>query len=145
MGTEKLESIDRIRKCPVSQHSGMNDLSHESVPINAPPLLEICGGSVALACELLDELEATGFQYVERIHKSVSERDMVATADASHSLKGVAGILCAEEIRKLADEIELAGRSSDSNRIEFHVSQLAAEMQRCVDYLPELRLELAEG
>ncbi len=111
-------------------------------PIDANAFLERCMGSLEFAGSLLDELESTGKERVEEIRKQAERRDAAATADAAHSLKGAAGILCAASLQQLSADIEQAGRSSAIHDIQRHIDELATEMQRCLNYMPQLRLKL---
>ncbi len=116
--------------------------SPETAPIDAASLLARCFGNLEFAGSLLDELEATGVQRVDEIRQSAAQHNAAATADAAHALKGAAGILCAETVQKLAAEIEQAGRASDIESVKAELDDLVAEMERCLNYVPQLRQEL---
>ena len=79
---------------------------------------------------------------MDEIRQCAASQNAAATADAAHALKGAAGILGAESVEKLAAEIEQAGRSSCIEAVAGELGELVAEMQRCLNYLPQLRLEL---
>jgi len=111
-------------------------------PISAASFLDRCFGNLELAELLLDELESTGIQRLEEIQEYGTHRDDLIVSELSHTLKGVAGILCAAEIEKVASDLEQAAVSSNTREVESCISHLDREMHRCLDFLPELRREL---
>ncbi|MCG8450089.1 MAG: response regulator, partial [Pirellulales bacterium] len=123
---------------PSDETTEMYDLA----PIDAASLLSRCLGNVEFANALLDELESSGKERVEEIRQRSEQQDPVALAKAAHALKGAAGILCAEAVRKIAAEIEQSGRSAELQDIETQLDDLAAEMERCLNHVPQLRQDL---
>lgn len=117
-------------------------LSPSCAPIDAESLLKRCFGNVEFAELMLDELESTSIQRLHEVQQYSTHRDAIVTSELAHSLKGSAGVMCAEAMRKVACDLEHAGRTSDVHKIEAHISQLAEEINRCLAYLPELRREL---
>jgi len=132
---------DTVRLREESEADNTNDLL-EPTPIDAESLLARCFGNLEFAESLLSELESTGQERVEEIRRSATKRNADATADAAHALKGAAGILCAESVQELAAKIEQAGRTSDTENTDIVLDALAAEMKRCLDYMPQLRKDL---
>jgi len=123
------------------------EINHEPelavlAPIDAASLLERCFDSLELADSLLDELELTGLVRVEEIRKKAEERDADGMALAAHSLKGATGILCASNLQELSSEIERAGHTGELEAIESLVHDISAEMERCLNDLPQLREKL---
>jgi Amt family ammonium transporter len=116
---------------------------NSAATIEVGPLLERCFDNVELALSLLEEFEATGRQTLEELQRSVAIHDATSAAKAAHSLKGAAGILCAETLRKLAADTEAAGRAGDHKALMELVPQLAAELDRCLNCLPATRDALA--
>lgn len=117
-------------------------LSPNCAPIDAESLLKRCFGKIEFAELMLDELEATIIERLHEVQQYTSHRDGIVTSRLAHSLKGAAGVMCAEAVRQVAGELEHAGRSSDVHKIENFISQLAEEINRCMAYLPQLRQEL---
>ncbi|EMI57158.1 two-component hybrid sensor and regulator [Rhodopirellula sallentina SM41] len=113
-----------------------------SPAIEANSMLSRCFGNLEFACSLLDELESTGLQRVEDIRVPALEQDASGMAGAAHSLKGAAGILCAEALQDIAARIEQAGRESELDNVDTMLAELSSEMRRCLDYLPILKEEL---
>ena len=114
----------------------------QAAPIDAEALLRRCFGKLEFTQSLLDHFESEGLKRVREIQKHASERHAVTVADLAHALRGAAGILCANAVQELAASVEQAGRSSDFDAIAAEVGILAAEMGRCIEYMPQLRQRL---
>ncbi|MEQ9409497.1 MAG: Hpt domain-containing protein [Fuerstiella sp.] len=103
-----------------------------------------CMKNAKFAVSLLDELNRTGGQRLQRLTAHASCHDFTAVAEEAHSLKGAAAIVCASYIEELAAKIERAARAANSQGTENLISQLTHELQRCLDDLPRLRRELTK-
>lgn len=113
--------------------------SSQSAPIDADSLLTRCFGKPEFACLLLDQLEVSVLPQLEAIRLHLQHRDPGAVAEVAHSLKGAAGILCAESLAQLAARVEGASRSASFEELADAVHKLAMEVQRCLHCLPMLR------
>lgn len=100
-------------------------------------------GNVSFALALLDELETYGKQQVAAIVLHAASDETHAAAEAAHSLKGAAAIIGAEPLRRKADEIEVAGHTSENSLLLDMVHALHVEMDRCLAYIPTLRTDLS--
>jgi Amt family ammonium transporter len=98
-------------------------------------------GNVSFALTLLDELEATGKQQVDAIVLHATNGEVHAAAEAAHSLKGAAAIIGAEPLRAKAAKIEKAGRAGEISSLSEMVHDLSSEMDRCLAYIPMVRME----
>lgn len=112
-------------------------------PIDGPALLERFFGDLGFANSMLDELESTGRERVERIAEQAVRRDAAGTAREAHSLKGAAGLFCAYAVAGLAARIEEAGGASDLEQVQSLLQELSMEMQNCLESIPKLRQRLA--
>jgi HPt (histidine-containing phosphotransfer) domain-containing protein len=65
-------------------------------------------------------------------------------AAAAHALKGAAAMLRADEVRRVAADLERIGRSEDLSQASQSVDALRKEVRQCLDYLPEARALVAE-
>ena len=114
-----------------------------ATPIDTAALFARCMGDVEFAVSPLDEMGRTGPDRVEQIARHTAAGNAVAAAEAAHLLKGTAGIIAAEPVRALAEQIEAAGKSGRLEGIAETVDQLRQEMQRCVAFVPEIRKHAA--
>lgn len=75
--------------------------------------LEQAGQSEELLSELVQLFSDTSAEDLAKIQTALSEGDAQGMGDAAHSIKGAAASLGIEEIRKVAHEVEKAGRKGD--------------------------------
>lgn len=113
-------------------------------PFGIDELLELCMGNVATAAVALNEFEKEALSDLGRIQASLAENDPSGIATAAHALKGAAGMLRADELRRIAADLERIGRSHDLSQARQSVDALREEIRRCLDYLPEVRMLVAE-
>ena len=113
-------------------------------PIDFDVLLSRCMGNAAFAASLLKEMEASGPHQIENLVRHIEDGAAAEAAVSAHSLKGAAGIVGAEPLRALAAEIEAAGKADNLEKAASLLSDIQAEMQRCLECLPEVRKRLAE-
>lgn len=112
-------------------------------PICGRTLLDQCMGSESLALMLLTELESSVQDTVQSIVHSIREKDLTKAQEAAHSLKGAAGIIGAESLREIAANLESAGKEGQILAMEEWSERLQIEMQRCLEYIPQLRQGIA--
>jgi len=114
-------------------------------PVDYHVLMSRCMGNVAFALELLDELEINCPNQVDSVKTFVASDNCDGAADVAHSLKGAASIIGAEPLRRIAADVELAGRANDLARLVELAEDLKKEMDRCVNFVPKLRSKLRDG
>jgi PAS domain S-box-containing protein len=126
---------------PVSSRVSLEQPSpaERASPIDKDLLLNRCMGSLDFMESLLSELQASGMSHVDEIARHNSANDVVKTGNAAHALKGAAGILSAEPIRKLAAGIEQATRTGSLEGVSEAVDELRLEMNRCLAFIPTLK------
>ncbi len=112
------------------------------LPIDPQALLERCIGNLEFAESLLDELKSTGSRQVEEIRHFSTQGKATETANAAHALKGATGILCAQELCRLASEIERASRNEQLSDVEAMIRDLSREMDHCLGSLPTVRASM---
>lgn len=110
--------------------------------INLTDLLARCLGNFEFALSLLDELESSSGERLEEIRRAADRQDIHATADIAHSLKGVAGTLCATSFQQAAAQVEATARAGNLAEINSQVDNMTRELRQCLDALPTLRQEL---
>lgn len=128
----------KMAEVEIKSQSESTDLA----PIDAKTLLEQCFGSLELVSSLLHEFELSGRDRIEEIRQKAEEQDASAMTHAAHSLKGASGILCATSLQQVSAEIEQAGHVESLEGIDLLLQNLSAEMERCLNGLPQLRDEI---
>lgn len=87
--------------------------------------LEQAGDDEEMLAELLLLFRDSSTNDLARMREALAKNDGPALADAAHSIKGASASLGVEGIRKLAAEIEKAGRQGDLARSETMLARLA--------------------
>jgi two-component system sensor histidine kinase/response regulator len=129
-------------------HSFLSDNPKEAVenpPVDIKAFLERCTGNSTLALTILEKFEKQTASLLAQLGASLSEKNVQECARLSHTLKGSAGIVAADSIRKAASDLEEASRSNAVEAAEASLARLREEVQRCLSYLPNMRLELKEN
>lgn len=103
-----------------------------------------CQGNFKLAMMLLGSLESTGRRQAEDILRHSCQDNLTAAAEIAHSLKGAAGILCAEPLRLIAAQIEQSGREGDHGTLKAAAPNLLVEMDRCLARINEIRAAVTQ-
>ncbi|MFH7320657.1 Hpt domain-containing protein [Desulfurivibrio sp. D14AmB] len=97
--------------------------------------LEQAGDDEELLAELLALLRDSAASDLELIRAAAAARDGVALADAAHNTKGAAASLGMENLRRVAHELEQAGRGGDLAGVESRILLL----ERLLACLQDLR------
>ncbi len=86
--------------------------------------LEQAGGDEEILAELLELFRHSARADLEKIKDGVAKNDPVAMGEAAHSIKGAAASLGVEAVRRVAYEIEKAGRGGDLSGASQQVPSL---------------------
>jgi signal transduction histidine kinase/CheY-like chemotaxis protein len=108
-------------------------------PILADLLVERCMADVDTIGIVLEKFEKQAQANIERLAQALSIQDSAAIAKIAHQFKGTAGILAAEHLHHLTAELEQMCRLGQLDGVGHQLDALTQEIQRCIDYLPELR------
>ena len=112
-------------------------LNGQPPPIDYEKMFECCLENVAFAQMLLREFQATATERIETIIRHIEHSQPVDAAYAAHSLQGMTGILGATALLNVAHEIDSAGSTADLPRLHDLIPALRAELQRCLDDIPQ--------
>jgi two-component system sensor histidine kinase/response regulator len=134
-------SGDRAGEGSQNSPSATDDLISPD-PLNLDALLDLCMNNLTAVNTVLDKFEAQAKRDVDQLENSVRASDTQATARVAHGLKGAAGMVSADNLARMAAEIEQLGRSSQLDLAEEHLTALRKEVQRCIEYLPEARASI---
>ena len=108
-------------------------------PIDRDRLVEQCVESLDFALTLLAEFERTSPSRLDAFDTALAEHNHAAIAFNAHGLKGVAGILAADALMETCLNLESTTSDADWNQTCDLIQQLRHEMQRAIDYIPNLK------
>ena len=80
-------------------------------PATLQQLLDLDDGQIGLLIELFGLFKEDTPSRLEGMKASIAEGDANATAELAHALKGAAGTIGATRMRKIAHDIEKAGKA----------------------------------
>jgi Amt family ammonium transporter len=109
------------------------------LPINLDSLRYRCLGNIALVGRLLNEFEREIGSQVARVEQAVGSGDAAEIVAASHSLKGSAANLSADELSSQAAALEAAARRGAAIDAAEGCPRLRYQFERCVRALPQIR------
>jgi PAS domain S-box-containing protein len=108
----------------------------DSVPLNLEKALLQMGGSAGLLKKMLNRFATEQAQAVDRIIEAYDAGDNTTAHRLAHTLKGIAGSLCANDLREAAASLESAlETSSVPTQLEKLFSRADAELARVIGYL----------
>ena len=108
-------------------------------PIDRDRLLEQCLGNVDFALMMLDEFAKTSPSRLEGFDTALAEHNHATIASKAHALKGTAGVLAANTLMETCSNLESFAKDEDWNLTRDLVQQLHHEMQRAIDFIPNIR------
>jgi two-component system sensor histidine kinase/response regulator len=109
----------------------------EASPIDVDALLNRCIGNADLACTLLDKFQSQVEGMVRELAETARGGDSKSFARLSHTLKGTAASLAAENIRRVAFEMEQLGKQQDLEKAAGELDRLRREVDACLAYVPQ--------
>ena len=113
-----------------------------AAPIDAAVLTETLVGDIDLIRDLVDKFEQTLSAEWQNIETGFAMGDLKRVARCAHTLKGTASYMAASPISSAAAVLELCQDTVDE-LIQEHLAGLRQEIDRCVQFLPVLREQLA--
>jgi Amt family ammonium transporter len=115
------------------------EASSDRPAIMVDTLVERCMNNPAIVDKVIEKFEKQARRDIEQLLQSVVGKDFTAATRTAHALKGAAGMVAADRVAALASEIEQLGRQQQAEMMEKQLNELKAEIQRCIDYLPQVR------
>jgi HPt (histidine-containing phosphotransfer) domain-containing protein len=106
----------------------------ESPPFKIETLVKRMRGKTAIIDQVLDEFSTQVVQDIQSLTRTIRDNDVRETASVAHAIKGAAGLLCAQELHRLAAELEGKGLVGDLSGAEACLAQLKAQVDTCLAY-----------
>jgi len=126
-------------------HSAVNhpdSHGHTQRPLAVEVLADRCMGDISIASLLLDKFQRQLTLDVPDIERSLSDGGAAAVARTAHGLKGAAGAVAAEGVLAIAATIESLAQENRLVEVIAHMAVLRTEVERCMAFLPQARVEL---
>jgi CheY-like chemotaxis protein len=117
----------------------------ECQPVNFQALRRRCMGNKKLAAKALETFGATIESYVRDLSQSLQNGDAKAAGATAHKIKGAAGNVSAEEICRLAAELENLSRNDELSQSQAALSDLEREVARAREFIATRIKELIDA
>ncbi|WP_076587321.1 response regulator [Vibrio ostreicida] len=126
---------------PVEHHDTSSSATQSSKdylgfsPWEKEKLIERLGGNQEFVDTVFDEVKAVTPKLISQLSSAIDEADFDAITLHAHTLKGMAGNICATKIEQIAFDIELFAKNSDINSIQSTYSQLPPSYDELISSL----------
>ena len=114
-----------------------------AAPFAIDELLDRCMGNVSTALTILDEFEKEAASDLPELALHLASGDSVRAAKVAHALKGAAGVLSADAVRRSAAELERLCRAGNLAEVEALRSKLRDEVRQCIEFIPAARTTMS--
>ena len=110
-------------------------------PINYPEVLERIGGDREFLVELLKIYLLEFQEKIAQVEAALEGADFGLIQEIGHSLKGASANLSLPSLRRVASELEAAGRDRNSEIARQALGSLVSERQLLLDFLKQNPLD----
>jgi HPt (histidine-containing phosphotransfer) domain-containing protein len=116
-----------------------------SPPVNFQTLRRRCMGNTKLAARALETFGATIDSYVQDLSASLQSGDAKSAGATAHKIKGAAGNVSADEISRIAGDLEKLSKSDQIAQSQAALSQLQREVARAREFIATSMKELIDA
>jgi two-component system sensor histidine kinase/response regulator len=113
------------------------------VPFDYRSALKNCNDDPAFFLEIIGDFRSQTMNDLSRINLAFSTHDADGVRRGAHSLKGSAAYLCAEPLRRSAEELEHLAKNDVLDTAAGMIESLDLEVKRCIAYFHQMTSHLA--
>ena len=106
------------------------------IPIDVQALFNRCLNDVEFTTKMLEKFYLRANGDVDLMRHAFDAGDIKSATRLAHNFKAIAAHTGAENLRKIAFEIEQAGIGNELDLIQKQLDELAAEAKRCAEFVP---------
>jgi signal transduction histidine kinase/DNA-binding response OmpR family regulator/HPt (histidine-containing phosphotransfer) domain-containing protein len=107
----------------------------KGLPIDVISLQQRCMGNRKLAAKALNKFDSLVTADIGSLEQSIRDGNAKQLASSAHKIKGAAGNISAEGVRRIAAELEMLGKESQLQTAQQSLEHLCAEVDRFRQYL----------
>ena len=137
--SESTEVAEPADATPVELQTAVEEAYMQPVlhsPFDLTNLVQRCMGDPDFAVRILEKFAKRAVEDIAKLKEAVQQLDADQVSRQAHSIKGAAANLCAEELRRLAAELETIGRSGKlTAEAATLTDQMESEMADCVAFV----------
>jgi signal transduction histidine kinase/CheY-like chemotaxis protein/HPt (histidine-containing phosphotransfer) domain-containing protein len=128
-----------------SQDAQPSPVAAEGLPVNWQDLRRRCMGNGNLAARALKTFGASIGSYSDELARCVQAGDAKSLRASSHKIKGAAGNVSAEQLCRLAGELEQLGKNDALAQAQDSLAELLQEVQRVRQFIDTSMKDLIDA
>ena len=115
---------------PESQDSAAPISPDNALPVDLNALRRRCMGNRKLAAKALEAFAVAIGTYAADLVQSVKKGDAKSAAATAHKIKGAAGNVSAQQVLRIASQLEALSKSDALGQTEHALTELQTEIER---------------
>jgi signal transduction histidine kinase/DNA-binding response OmpR family regulator/HPt (histidine-containing phosphotransfer) domain-containing protein len=127
-------TLEKDLNPPVASSPAM-PVDGKDLPIDVLSLQQRCMGNRKLAAKALSKFETLVTADIASLEQSIRDGSAKSLASTAHKIKGAAGNISAEGVRRIAAELEILGKEARLETAQQSLEHLCAEVDRFRQYL----------
>lgn len=139
---EALDKLQPGRPSPSPPTLSKDPIELDDSPICRQAILARCAGDQQFASDMLTSFVRDVPMRLTEVLEATQQRDFDAARQAAHSLKGIAGVACADAVRAVACDVEAAIRTRETRLLTDLLVKLQEEVHASIDCAKRLQEEL---
>jgi signal transduction histidine kinase/DNA-binding response OmpR family regulator len=128
-----------------SQDTAAHGSVTDTLPVDFNALRRRCLGNRKLAAKALNTFAATIGMYVQTLSENLQNGDAKSAATAAHKIKGAAGNVSAQQVLRIASELEELSKKEALDQTEHVVAELQVEIERVRQFVATSLKELVNA
>jgi CheY-like chemotaxis protein/HPt (histidine-containing phosphotransfer) domain-containing protein len=128
-----------------SQDAQPSPVAAEGLPVNWQDLRRRCMGNGNLAARALKTFGASIGSYSDELARCVQAGDAKSLRASAHKIKGAAGNVSAEQLCRLAGELEQLGKNDALAQAQDSLAELLQEVQRVRQFIDTSMKDLIDA
>ena len=117
----------------------------DAPPVNFQALRRRCMGNKKLAARALETFGATIESYMRELSKGLQTGDAKLAGATAHKIKGAAGNVSAEQVCRIAGELERLSKNDELSQTGAALSELEREVARAREFIATSMKELIDA
>ncbi|MGD0463953.1 MAG: response regulator [Tepidisphaeraceae bacterium] len=117
----------------------------ETLAVDFNALRRRCLGNRKLAAKALETFAATIGSYVQDLVRNLQKGDAKSAATLAHKIKGAAGNVSAQQVLRIASELEDLSKKDALSQTERAIAELHAEIERVRQFVATSLKELVQA
>ncbi len=112
--------------------------------VDLDDLVQRCMGDRAFAATILDKFAGQAADMLEELAEALDAEALERVAALAHTLKGASANVAAQDVSRLAAELEARGKSGDADEASAGLAALREQVTACLDYIRQVQPTLGE-